>query len=117
MPLITGAKLSIDPSVGRCGSGPRRLHRRPDPSPRRRGGHRLDWTFVQVAFKVAGSAYPAACRPRPIRRHRHVLVEEDGTIVGRVNLTVVGDGSAELGYRIAERAAGRGLAAAAVRQV
>lgn len=46
----------------------------------------------------------------------HVLVEEDGTIVGRVNLTRVADGSAELGYRIAERATGRGIATAAVRQ-
>jgi ribosomal-protein-alanine N-acetyltransferase len=47
----------------------------------------------------------------------HVLVEADGTIVGRVNLIEVADGSASLGYRIAERAAGRGLATAAVRQV
>lgn len=47
----------------------------------------------------------------------HVLVEEDGTIVGRVNLTHIADGAADLGYRIAERAAGRGLATAAVRQV
>jgi RimJ/RimL family protein N-acetyltransferase len=47
----------------------------------------------------------------------HVLVEEDGAIVGRVNLVEVVGGSAELGFRIAERAAGRGLATAAVRQV
>jgi [ribosomal protein S5]-alanine N-acetyltransferase len=47
----------------------------------------------------------------------HVLVEPDGTIVGRVNLFEVADGSADLGYRIAERAAGRGLATAAVRQL
>lgn len=47
----------------------------------------------------------------------HVLVEVDGSIVGRVNLTEVANGSAELGYRIAERAAGHGLATAAVRQV
>jgi ribosomal-protein-alanine N-acetyltransferase len=49
--------------------------------------------------------------------HFHVLVEPDGSIVGRVNLADVTDGSAELGYRIAERAAGRGLAMAAVRRV
>ena len=36
---------------------------------------------------------------------------------GRVNLFEVADGSASLGYRIAERAAGRGLATAAVRQL
>ena len=49
--------------------------------------------------------------------HFHVLVEADGSIVGRVNLIDVTDGSAELGYRIAERAAGRGVATAAVRAV
>jgi ribosomal-protein-alanine N-acetyltransferase len=49
--------------------------------------------------------------------HFHVLAEADGTIVGRINLIDVTDGSAELGYRIAERAAGRGLATAAVRSV
>jgi ribosomal-protein-alanine N-acetyltransferase len=47
----------------------------------------------------------------------HVLVEEDGAIVGRVNLTAVAAGLADLGFRIAEGAAGRGLATAAVRQV
>ena len=35
----------------------------------------------------------------------------------RVNLVDLADGSAELGYRIAERAAGRGLATSAVRRV
>ncbi|GAB3409368.1 GNAT family N-acetyltransferase [Flindersiella endophytica] len=49
--------------------------------------------------------------------HFHVLVEADGSIVGRVNLVDVADGSAELGYRIAERAAGKGLATAAVREI
>lgn len=47
----------------------------------------------------------------------HVLVEPDGAIVGRINLFEVADGAADLGYRIAERSAGRGLATAAVRQV
>lgn len=47
----------------------------------------------------------------------HVLVEEDGSIVGRVNLWEVAGGSADLGYRIAQRSAGRGVATAAVRQV
>jgi len=40
----------------------------------------------------------------------HVLVDGDGEVVGRVNLVDLADGSAELGDRIAERAAGRGLA-------
>lgn len=59
-----------------------------------------------LTFQEAGSDY------------FHVLVEPDGSIVGRVNLAyVTEDGSAELGYRIAERAAGRGFATAAVREV
>ena len=47
----------------------------------------------------------------------HLLVAEGGEVVGRVNLTEVGDGSAELGYRIAQKAVGQGLATAAVRKV
>src|SRR6202051_5200332 len=38
-------------------------------------------------------------------------------VVGRVNLIEVADGSAELGYRIAQKAAGQGLATAAVCKV
>ncbi|MFF3020986.1 GNAT family N-acetyltransferase [Streptomyces sp. NPDC057939] len=47
----------------------------------------------------------------------HVLVDDGDRVLGRVNLIDVADGSAELGYRIAERAAGQGLATAAVRAV
>ncbi|WP_419994815.1 GNAT family N-acetyltransferase [Streptomyces boninensis] len=47
----------------------------------------------------------------------HLLVSAEGEVLGRVNLVDVADGAAELGYRIAERAAGRGLATAAVREV
>ena len=47
----------------------------------------------------------------------HVLVAEGGEVVGRVNLIEVADASAELGYRIAQKAAGQGLATAAVREV
>jgi ribosomal-protein-alanine N-acetyltransferase len=46
-----------------------------------------------------------------------VLVAEGGQVVGRVNLIGVADGSAELGYRIAQKWAGQGLATAAVREV
>ncbi|WP_406481580.1 GNAT family N-acetyltransferase [Streptomyces sp. NBC_01615] len=49
--------------------------------------------------------------------HFHVVVDDSGAVLGRVNLVDVADGSAELGYRIAERAAGRGLATAAVREL
>ena len=47
----------------------------------------------------------------------HVLVAEDGSVLGRFNLTFVEDGSAELGYRVAQHAAGRGLATATVREL
>ncbi len=47
----------------------------------------------------------------------YLLVTEDGEVVGRVNLFKVADGSAELGYRIAQKAAGQGLATAAVRKI
>lgn len=47
----------------------------------------------------------------------HVLVADGGEVVGRVNLINVADRSAELGYRIAQKAAGQGLATAAVREV
>ncbi len=47
----------------------------------------------------------------------HVLVDEDGSILGRFNLVLVEDEVAELGYRVAERAAGRGVATTAVREL
>lgn len=47
----------------------------------------------------------------------HVLITDDGTIAGRVNLFRIADGEAELGYRVGRDFAGRGLATDAVRQV
>ncbi len=47
----------------------------------------------------------------------HVLVDAAGAVVGRVNLVDLENGAAELGYRIAEKAAGKGLASAAVRAI
>ncbi|MGW6904915.1 GNAT family N-acetyltransferase [Streptomyces sp. NPDC054940] len=49
--------------------------------------------------------------------HFHVVVDERGRIAGRVNLVDVEDGSAELGYRVGEHAAGKGVATAAVAEV
>ncbi|MFF8555600.1 GNAT family N-acetyltransferase [Streptomyces sp. NPDC015501] len=49
--------------------------------------------------------------------HLHVVEDGDSGVLGRVNLVEVRDGSAELGYRMAEKAAGRGLATWAVRQI
>ncbi|MGW7685902.1 GNAT family N-acetyltransferase [Kribbella sp. NPDC054772] len=47
----------------------------------------------------------------------HVLVDDTGAIAGRVNLVDLENGAAELGYRIAEKWAGQGLATAAVRAI
>jgi ribosomal-protein-alanine N-acetyltransferase len=43
----------------------------------------------------------------------YVLVAEDGKVVGRFNLYDLVDGTAEVGYRVAERVAGRGVATSA----
>lgn len=45
----------------------------------------------------------------------HVLVAEDGSVLGRFNLVFVDEGVAELGYRVAQHVTGRGVATAAVR--
>ena len=47
----------------------------------------------------------------------HVLVSEDGTVLGRFNLYNLEDGAAELGYRVAQHVAGRGVATAAVQEL
>ncbi|MFE0172117.1 GNAT family N-acetyltransferase [Streptomyces sp. NPDC059002] len=98
---------------------------------------RADHAPALLAFEETNRAYFAATVPdrgdayfRDFgARHRallaeqadglcyfHVLVGEAGEILGRINLVDVAEGSAELGYRIAEKAAGRGLATRGVRQ-
>ena len=47
----------------------------------------------------------------------YVLVAEDGSVLGRFNLYRFRDGTAELGYRVAQHVAGRGVATAAVREL
>jgi ribosomal-protein-alanine N-acetyltransferase len=47
----------------------------------------------------------------------YVLFDRDGSIVGRFNLYDVEDGTAKVGYRVAERAAGRGVASEALREL
>ncbi|QNE22480.1 GNAT family N-acetyltransferase [Kribbella qitaiheensis] len=47
----------------------------------------------------------------------HLLVDDAGQVIGRMNLIDVADGAADLGYRIAEKAAGRGVATAAVKEL
>jgi ribosomal-protein-alanine N-acetyltransferase len=45
----------------------------------------------------------------------HVLVDGDGTVVGRFNLYDLVDETAEVGYRVAEDVAGRGVATSTLR--
>ncbi|MEU9450377.1 GNAT family N-acetyltransferase [Streptomyces sp. NPDC048277] len=99
---------------------------------------RPDHAPAVLAFERENRAYFAASIPdrgddyfaRFDERHRallaeqeagicyfHVLVGASGEVLGRVNLVDVANGGADLGYRIAERAAGRGLATSAVREV
>ena len=47
----------------------------------------------------------------------YVLAAEDGSVLGRFNLYDVKDGTAVLGYRVAQDAAGRGVATAAVQEL
>ncbi|MGW3355005.1 GNAT family N-acetyltransferase [Streptomyces bungoensis] len=47
----------------------------------------------------------------------YVLVAEDGSVLGRFNLYRIGDGTADLGYRVAQHVTGRGVATAAVREL
>ena len=47
----------------------------------------------------------------------YVLVADDGSVLGRFNLYDLKDGTANLGYRVAEQVAGRGVATVAVREL
>jgi [ribosomal protein S5]-alanine N-acetyltransferase len=47
----------------------------------------------------------------------YVLVAEDGSVLGRFNLYDFEDGTAELGYRVAQHVAGRGVATATVQEL
>jgi ribosomal-protein-alanine N-acetyltransferase len=47
----------------------------------------------------------------------HVLLAEDGSVLGRFNLYDLEEGAADVGYRVARHASGRGLATAAVEQL
>ncbi|MGA5796511.1 GNAT family N-acetyltransferase [Streptomyces cellulosae] len=47
----------------------------------------------------------------------HVLVAADGSVLGRFNLMDIEDRTAELGYRVAQCVAGRGVATATVREL
>lgn len=47
----------------------------------------------------------------------HLLVAEDGSVLGRFNLFDISDHAAKLGYRVAQHVAGHGVATATVREL
>ena len=47
----------------------------------------------------------------------YVLAADDGSVLGRFNLYDIRDGTAILGYRVAQQAAGRGVATRSVREL
>lgn len=97
---------------------------------------RSDHAAAVLAFEVANRAYFAASvtdrgdefYAQFFERHRallaeqdaglcafHVLLDRDGTVVGRFNLYDLVDGTAAVGYRVAEQVADRGIATSTVR--
>jgi RimJ/RimL family protein N-acetyltransferase len=99
---------------------------------------RADHAPAVLAFELANRAYFAASisdrgdefYERFADRHSallaeqeagvgafYVLVAEDGSVLGRFNLIFVDDGTAKLGYRVAQHVAGRGVATATVREL
>lgn len=99
---------------------------------------RVDHATAVLAFELANRAYFAAAVSdrgdeffeQFADRHSamlaeqeagigayYVLVAEDGSILGRFNLYRIQDGTADLGYRVAQHAAGRGVATGAVQEL
>jgi [ribosomal protein S5]-alanine N-acetyltransferase len=98
---------------------------------------RPDHAAALLTFEQENRAYFAASIPdrgddffaQFAARHQELLDEQDagnghfhvvlegGAVVGRINLVGVADGAAELGFRMAEKSAGHGLAQWAVWQI
>ena len=99
---------------------------------------RADHASAVLAFELANRAYFAAFindrgddfYDQFTERHNamlaeqdagggayYVLVTEDGSVLGRFNLYAIQDGTAVVGYRVAQHAAGRGVATATVREL
>ena len=99
---------------------------------------RADHAPAVLAFELANRAYFAASisdrgdefYDQFADRHRamlaeqeaglsayYVLVAGDGSVLGRFNLYELGDGTASLGYRVAQHVAGQGVATAAVQEL
>jgi [ribosomal protein S5]-alanine N-acetyltransferase len=98
---------------------------RPDHAPRLLAFERENRAYFAASIPDRGDAYFAEFA----ERHESLLAEQDtgvchfhvvvvsGEILGRVNLINVLDGSADLGFRVAAKAAGQGLATTAVREL
>ncbi len=99
---------------------------------------RSDHAAAVLAFEVANRAYFAASVTdrgdeffeQFSERHSALLAEQDtgmcvfhvlldggGAVVGRFNVYNLEDGTAEVGYRVAENAAGRGVATSTLREL
>ena len=96
---------------------------------------RADHAAAVLAFELANRSYFAASIPdrgdeffdQFTERFRarladrggayYVLVAEDGSVMGRFNLIFAEPGTAELGYRVAQHVAGRGVATATVHEL
>ena len=99
---------------------------------------RADHAPAVLAFELANRAYFAASisdrgdefYEQFTERHKaslaeqeagicayHVLVGDDGSVLGRFNLYEIADGAADVGYRVAQQVAGRGVATATVREL
>lgn len=99
---------------------------------------RADHAAAVLAFELANRAYFAASVSdrgdeffdQFAERHNALLAEQeagrcacyvlagdDGSVLGRFNLYDIASGTAELGYRVAEHVAGRGVATATVREL
>jgi ribosomal-protein-alanine N-acetyltransferase len=69
-------------------------------------------------FDQFSEQYDQLLAEREIRRDAYyVLLDDDGSVLGRFNLYDIEDNTAEVGYRVAERVAGRGVATAGVREL
>ena len=99
---------------------------------------RADHASAVLAFELANRAYFAAFvsdrgdkfYDQFTERHNallaeqeagicacYVLVAEDGSVLGRFNLYGIEDGTADLGYRVAQHVAGHGVTTATVREL
>ena len=99
---------------------------------------RLDHASAVLAFELANRTYFAAfvsdrgdaffdefseryhelLAERETRRDAyHLLLDDHGSVLGRFNLYDIKDGTADVGYRVAKRVAGRGVATAGVREL